>query len=686
MTNPSETSPGEFSTAESGSDLLSELHDRYLLLSGRFKSAWTFHQFLKGVNKVFAEQSLELGTISFQSIYSELKVASKNLNVASAETANRHLDGAEKELESRLELLLDVDDRLTPTLLRRFFKRVRNYDARILGQLLKFYLFTRGSRWSEDRLDKADFLMTRLGELLLELDLDPVERQPQALRDALRGIWQVVGEEQPSNQVVEAAEGRLEALQASMKTIETLEDFHEMGSIQSYRQLKKELGSVFFHPRVAHHIVDINLLLASRVEELYQREERRVAVEYNKVFDLERGVPQLEDTLDSDLRMFRSQVEDLEKSVEGQNVKIDLFVGVKETARELIPRLEGLGKGGIHSDDDFHDGAGPVGLEWPDEEVVEQAEQIHAAEPAGFLADASTERVGNEPQAESAEQSAEELAEGSLTDAAEASPDLLEQAPALPDFFVAPLGPPRSLAAELDGEPRASTAAGEEVGDTLADLDSHQPSELEDDLQGWRPRALAAQAQLAAVADARAAAGVMGGEDDWREGLSAERPEETLRIRTAHADELGDVLRQVLQVLEQTDWQQAPKLAVHVPEVRGMRLEPREILAYRRLFFPDRFDRPIEQFLVEAASLRVLMAHQAEEIADFVDSADEPRTGALHEQALHTTALASEFEKRCNHFVQQAVLERRVADASAFQVIWMRLLREYSGLWLLLHR
>ena len=42
---------------------------------------------------------------------------------------------------------------------------MKNYDEKILSQLVKFYLYAqRGGPWPTDRLDKIDFLLARLSE------------------------------------------------------------------------------------------------------------------------------------------------------------------------------------------------------------------------------------------------------------------------------------------------------------------------------------------------------------------------------------------------------------------------------------------------------------------------------------------------------------------------------------------
>ena len=51
----------------------SDLNDRYSNLSRLFRSAWTFHQFVQGVNKVFSNDRVDLPTLSFQGVYGRLK-------------------------------------------------------------------------------------------------------------------------------------------------------------------------------------------------------------------------------------------------------------------------------------------------------------------------------------------------------------------------------------------------------------------------------------------------------------------------------------------------------------------------------------------------------------------------------------------------------------------------------------
>ena len=60
------------------------LHRRYVDLASRFKSAWTFHQFLQGIQKFFTEVEIGRYPSDFQEIHGTLKAIADNLNSGDA--------------------------------------------------------------------------------------------------------------------------------------------------------------------------------------------------------------------------------------------------------------------------------------------------------------------------------------------------------------------------------------------------------------------------------------------------------------------------------------------------------------------------------------------------------------------------------------------------------------------------
>ncbi len=520
-------------------DQLSELHQRYVDLSDRFKASWTFHQFLQGLAKVFKEAGIQPDEVSFQDIYGDLKSASKDLNTASMDSASDQLDAIEKELDARVEVLAEENTKVTPTLVRQFFGRVKTYDERILAQLLRFYIHIREATWSDDELDKIDFLLTRLGEELQEFGKEPLERNPQRTREVLAGLWQAMSVDDPGQDAVNDIIKEVHTLREAFAQIEGLDQFNELGVIRGYRRLKHGLDELVFHPSVAIEIVDANLFLRRTIETFYRREEQRIAAEYQEVFELERGAPGVSTELDGELQSFRGEVESFERSIEQDDVKLDAVARIRERARGLAPRLRAAG-----------------------------AEQIAVNES------------GN----------------------------------------------------------------GEEL--RLSALDAV--------------------------------------EEGWENGLPESKPAEPLRIRTAYAALLADPLRQLLKVLENSEWTASPRVVATSVDAQPLRIEAREVLAYRRLHVDAGFETELEQFIVEAASVRILITSHAEEIIGMVDRIED-MSASIFERSRATCRLAGQFEHRFEYFIQQLVADGALNEARTLQFLRMRLLRDYSGLWLLVY-
>ena len=143
------------------------LHRRYVDLASRFKSAWTFHQFLQGIQKFFTEVEIGRYPSDFQEIHGTLKAIADNLNSGDGDRLARQLDQVERQLAQMTGILSATDSRVSASLLRQFFDRVKNFDEQILAQMVRFYLANSSeSSLSGERQDKLDFLVSKLSEEL----------------------------------------------------------------------------------------------------------------------------------------------------------------------------------------------------------------------------------------------------------------------------------------------------------------------------------------------------------------------------------------------------------------------------------------------------------------------------------------------------------------------------------------
>jgi hypothetical protein len=394
-------------------------------------------------------------------------------------------------------------------------------------------------------------------------------------RDIWRSLWLLLAAEEPATELVEDTVMEVRTLREAMAQTKSLDQFNELGLIAGYRRLKHSLGDAFFYPPILDEVVRTNLYLRSSIGDFFEREEQRIAGEYQEVFELERealqldtGTQSLGSGLDAELQDFRGEVQRFESQLEKKELRLDEVARLRARARDLIPRLQGAGDG------------------------------LGGAHDATSPDDASDET------------------------------------------------PPRL-------EPSPSGAAPPPA--------PHSPQS---------PPPLASSPPVVAPPTP----------------VPLTRSGATLRIRTANAELLGDTLRSVLAFLEQTNWDDPPEVVAKLPDLNALRLEPREILAFRRLHSPESVHLELEQFLFEAAALRVRVTAQAEEMVaqrGGLDTDSDAESGAANGRVL--CHLAGQFERRLDLFVQEAVQSGDAREASELQHLRMRLLREYSGLWLLVY-
>jgi len=335
---------------------LSHLHRRYVDLSQRFRAAWVYHQFLHSLARVNGDESTPSPfTGRFQDLYAQLKECSQSLTPAEAASLKGRFDDIGAEVAELIGALLAEDSKVEPQTLRHFFQKFRNYDEKILAQLVRFYLFACAEPdWHADRRDKVDFLISRLGEEMRRTDRGP-GAGTQQMNEILASLWGLTGEPEPSLDRVEGLCRALDEIRGEANRADNLDDLTSTEALRNYREFKHSLGLTFFHPRVLDAVLETNFAFRDTVRRLYRQEERRIAADYQRIFDLEREVP-VDVQLDQELSIFRQQVERFERQLQQDEMRLDDLTELRRRARSLIPRLApaeqpGGEEGGTRDDD-----------------------------------------------------------------------------------------------------------------------------------------------------------------------------------------------------------------------------------------------------------------------------------------------------------------------------------------------
>ena len=500
---------------------LSAQHRRYVGLAGRFKAGWTFHQFLQGLQKFFVEAEIPRYPSDFQEIHATLKLVADNLTGSDHDKVAGDLDRAARQLAQMTALLSAADARVAPPLLRQFFERVRNYDDQILAQMVRFYLLLAGEDGlSGDRLDKVDFLVTKLSE-----EVDPVSgsvlmRDRRRLREIFGGFWAMFEDLAPDPAWLEERRQDIDEFRRELGALPDLDALAESRLVARYRETKQILGRYLLYPEVLTSVVETNLAIKNKVRQNFRAEEERILSESQRILELEAQVP-MDLKLDQELSVFRQKLEEFERKQRSDNVKLEDIAFLRRQVEDLMPRLARRAPSGPH------------------------------------------------------------------------------------------LVSPRDLSPEGEGTDDSPVASDE--------------------------------------------------------------------ILTAH-------FRQVVEALGGTDNLSPPRAVALDREVYHLRLEPREVIAFRRVFVTSEGDAAAERFLLEAASLRLKMNEEAAQITEILDETAVTRDSPVFERARRTTKLGDAFVQRFGQMIEESVRAGLFAEAQQLQLLRMRLIRDYSGLWLLVNR
>ena len=375
---------------------LSVLHKRYVDISDRFKSAWTFHQFLQGLYKLMGGNELGQYATEFQAVYGLLKEVSQHLTASSTERVRNELEMVDRRLLDLNRWLVQEDTKVSPSQLRVFFQRVRNYNEGILVQLVKFYLYLRPIlEWTQDHHDKIDFLITKLSEESQGPQGPWSLRERSKIKQTFNALWPLLALPAVEEGEVDERRRHMQELRRQMLQAETFDELSEGDLVAEYRRYKFQLGVLFFHPDVLLAAVETNLALRNHIQQLYRREEQRIVADYQRIFELERVVA-VDTQLDLELSAFRQEVEQFEKNLQNESLSLEELRRLRLHVRALVPRLTELREpdrvfgepGGRGGDEDTsppspspaRDGrSAPHGNAWGEELLREHHERLLAA-------------------------------------------------------------------------------------------------------------------------------------------------------------------------------------------------------------------------------------------------------------------------------------------------------------------
>src|SRR5262249_38937611 len=314
------------------------LHEDYIRLTERFKALWTFHQFLRGVQKTFfaTEPSYAL---DFGKLYDDVRAVAGTIDTTSPETAAPRLRERGEGLAASARKVGGADRHISPSYVRRFFEKVQPQDEKIAFHLLRFYFSQHDV--DEDVVDKVDFLATVVAAGQVGTEGAVARPRPDMQKvfesASLTSVWPRL-DASTTPTIVRA----FDELAADMARAQEFEDLVTARLLNNVRTMKRRVASGLANPEVLAAVASCNLKTRSVFRRLYDREERRLEEATERIGDLEKELTRggLEVPTAEEFQRFHESRVRFERESKESNLKALHVVELKEAIGEVLGRFE----------------------------------------------------------------------------------------------------------------------------------------------------------------------------------------------------------------------------------------------------------------------------------------------------------------------------------------------------------
>jgi len=321
-------------------DSVHELSDRYTDLSDRFRSLWTFFQFLAGVFKHKGANSIPYD-YDFQGFYQKIQQLVPKISGNVDHMVFIEFETIEREIERIHHELERIEREFGPSYLRRFFDHLKRQDEKILFALVKFYLMS--EHLEQETFDKLDILLTRLAEAPVEND-DLLQRA----RPELLSTFERLAKFAKLKPLPPAEERPLvDAVVELRDEFERIGDFDTLVQSKVYdrlRAFKVRIGRAFLHPPILVEITAANIAARNRFRDLFDIEERHLLEGTNRIFDIERYLKKnpglATDEIKEKIEIFRQTRVRFEDARRHHNVKRSDILDLRQSMHDVLAHFD----------------------------------------------------------------------------------------------------------------------------------------------------------------------------------------------------------------------------------------------------------------------------------------------------------------------------------------------------------
>lgn len=238
-----------------------------------YKILWSYHQCMQGLMRsLLKPQRIE--NVSFDALYDEFKALESLITQLPENEIREKLGNISNHLQRYKYILYQFDEKVPPSLTRRFIEKLEEYDIRFLIFFSQFYL--KKAFLTQDDWDKVDLIFTKLF-------IVPEENTGfYRLRNAeqIKYILSIITKDLQMSHFTEAKINEVVAeFGAITKEVKKVTDFSnllEWGLLARIRDFKKSIKNLMLNPDVLLAMLTLNKTSKNKFISLYREEIKRI--------------------------------------------------------------------------------------------------------------------------------------------------------------------------------------------------------------------------------------------------------------------------------------------------------------------------------------------------------------------------------------------------------------------------
>lgn len=238
-----------------------------------FKILWSYYNCMQSLMRSILKTH-KIDGVNLNAIYEQLKGIEAKLPNISDDEFKEKLNEINNQLQRTKYILHNFDQKIPPSLTRRFIEKLEKYDIRFLIYFCQFYL--KKTYLEQDDWDKIDLIFTKLFIVPDEKGQSYELRDHSQIKHILSIMTKGLNLPSYSEEKIHSTIAELAAITKEIRRVSAFSDFLEWGLLARIRDFKKSLKHLMLHPDVLIAMLTLNKTSKNKFINLNREEINKI--------------------------------------------------------------------------------------------------------------------------------------------------------------------------------------------------------------------------------------------------------------------------------------------------------------------------------------------------------------------------------------------------------------------------